>query len=361
MPKAKVKKISQGVWQTLERFPRICFEDLKNYVEAIPDSPMKRARICFHDSTADPMQEMFIVFDGASYVRPSNHVNRDESFHMIDGVGKYVLFGKNGEQVDDVRLGNYESDLPFYCRIPGNLNHSIVLYSRQAIAHEVCTGPFEKSNTEFPPWSVDYQSSDEMDQYRQHHTTQPVAPLLGCQYERLSEEVCRVNPGVVSIKRSDLEYLKSEVYKTTRKRIRLCIHQADSDLLHEMFVAYTGTTYVRAKKQIGKAESFHILEGEADFVFFDDEGNVLDVVHVGSKISNNNFFVRVPAGVFYSMIIRSDLLLVHEAISGSASSNGMLWAAWAPLDSDHQSIEAYSMKLERRVQEFNAPRVGTGR
>lgn len=354
MSKIETKKIVDGVWQNLERFPHISYHGLQDYVKAIHQSPTKRARICMHDNTDDRMQEMFIAFDGASYVRPSHHVNRDESFHMIDGAGKYIFFDEYGAQIDDVRLGNYESDLPFYCRIPGNLNHSLVLYSDHAVAHEVCTGPFDKSSTLFPSWSPDYQTSSETDQFRRHHTTQPVKPVQGCQYERVTEEMCRAKPGVVSIKRSDLEYFKSEVYNTTRKRIRLCVHQSDDDLLHEMFVVYTGMTYVRANKHIGKDESLHILEGEADFIFFDDLGNVIDIVPLGAKSSNKNFFVRVPQGVFHTIIMRSDVLVIHEATPGPFNREETLWAPWSPVDSDLQSVTTYSNDLERRLEDFRS-------
>jgi cupin fold WbuC family metalloprotein len=347
------KFLGPGVWVNDEIFPRFSISDVQFCIGEVNNSPTRRARICMHPETSDRMQEMFIAFDGATYVRPSYHRNKDESFHMIEGFGKYVFFDNEGNQVGDVRLGPYESDLPFYCRIPGNLSHSLIVFSQYAVAHEVGTGPFEKSETYFPYWSPDYQTDMEKDAYRTKYSTQPVTALTGCSFERFTEEMCRTKPGVVSVSRADLEYLKIEVNKTTRKRIRLCTHQSDDALLHEMFVVYTGMTYVRANCHIGKDESLHILEGYADFIFFDKDGNILEVIELGDKNSGKNVFIRVPKGVFHTIIMKSDYLIIHEATPGPFNRDDTLWAPWAPLDSDIKAVAAYQVKLAIKLAEFS--------
>lgn len=354
MKKINTALVAPGVWSIAERFPRFSWGDVQFFVEEINNSPAKRARVCMHSDVMDRMQEMFIAFDGSTYVRPSFHKDKDESFHMMDGLGKYVFFDNKGEVVGDVRLGPYESDLPFYCRIPGNISHSLVVFSEYAVAHEIGTGPFEKSNTIFPVWSQDYQLIEEQDSFRQKYSCYPVSPISACRYDRIGEEVCRAKSGVISVSRMDVEYLKSEVYKTVRKRIRLCIHQGDDALLHEMFVVYTGMTYVRANLHVGKDESLHILEGEADFVFFDNEGDILDVVELGDKNTGKNVFVRVPVGVYHTIIMRSDYLVIHEATPGPFNRSDTLWAPWSPVDGDMNSVETYQKRLLERVSNFKS-------
>lgn len=349
MTKTSTALLSPGVWQSADRFPRFSETDVRFCLAEVAGSPTKRSRVCMHPEPADRMQEMFIAFDGKTYVRPSFHRDRDESFHMIDGFGKYVFFDDEGRVTGDVRLGPYESDLPFYCRIPGNLSHSLIVFSEHAVAHEIAIGPFDRANTCFPEWSPDYQLDAEKEAFRLKYASEPVRPLLGCQYERLTEEMCRAKPGVVSVRRSDLEYLKSEVHRTTRKRIRLCVHQTDEAVLHEMFVVYTGMTYVRPNVHIGKDESLHILEGEADFVFFDDEGAVLDVIALGDQKSGKNFFVRVPQGIYHTIIMRSDYMIIHEATPGPFDRKDTLWAPWAPPDSDAEAVAGYQRDLEKAI------------
>lgn len=343
--------IAPGVWNCVEKFPRFSQFEISDCIDEVGRSPTKRARVCMHPALEDRMQEMFIAFSGSSYVRPSFH-HIDESFHVIDGFGKYLFFDSNGNFTHDVRLGPYHSELPFYCRIPANQAHSLILFSKEALAHEVMVGPFSRSNTVFPAWSSDYQNDSDKDAFRNRYAVEPVSPLLGCQFDRMTEEMCRAKPGVVSLKRSDLSYLKSEVYKTARKRIRLCTHTHDEAKLHEMFVVYTDATYVRPNLHLGKDESLHILEGEADFVFFDDKGKVIEVVRLGDQSSNKNFFVRVPQGIFHTIIMRSQHLVIHEATPGPFNRQDTVWAPWAPLDSDLAAVAQFQHRLENQILSF---------
>ncbi len=339
------------VRQCTDRFPRFSQLEIDECVREIEQSPTLRARVCMHPNTEDRMQEMFIAFSGKTYVRPSFHT-KDESFHMLEGRGKYLFFDESGNVTRDVRLGTYNSELPFYCRIPTHQVHSLVLHSKHAMAHEVIAGPFERSNTLFPEWAIDYQHEEERAQFRKRFIDMPVSAIPNCQYERITEEMCRAKPGIVTLRKADLNYLKSEVYSVPRKRIRLCIHPGDDAALHEMFVVYTGLTYVRPNLHRGKDESLHILEGDADFIFFDEDGNVLDVVPLGTQHSGKNFFVRVPQGVFHTIIMRSDYLVIHEATPGPFRKEETLWAPWAPLDSNPEEASQYLQRLESQICEF---------
>jgi cupin fold WbuC family metalloprotein len=117
-------------------------------------------------------------------------------------------------------------------------------------------------------------------------------------------------------------------------------------------VVYTGMTYVRANLHMGKDESLHILEGEADFIFFDNHGNIIDVIELGDKHSGKNFFIRVPQGVFHTIIMKSDYLIIHEATPGPFDSSETLWASWSPLDSDLPAVVLYRNDLNRKLEDF---------
>ena len=347
-----VMPVASGVWVHAKRFPRFSSENGVTLIGEIENSPLKRTRVCMHKDVSDRMQEMFIAFDGASYVRPSFHKNKDESFHMIDGFGKYVFFDNTGEPISDVRLGPYESDLPFYCRIPANLSHALIVYSEKALAHEVGEGPFEESETIFPNWSPDYSSDEDIKNLRVKYSKLPVNPITECSFERVNEEIYQVQPGVVSIRKADMEYLKSEVSQTAGQRIRLYVHQSEDANLHEMFVVCMGSTYVRPNAHIGKDESLHILEGAADIIFFDDKGEIFDVIELSDKLGHKNHFVRVPQEVYHSVAIRSEYLVMHQATSGPFDKKDINWASWAPTYDDHQGIIKYQNNLEKQVQSF---------
>src|SRR5690348_6362591 len=77
--------------------------------------------------------------------------------------------------------------------------------------------------------------------------------------KRLAEEVYVINEPIAHFGPSDMQFLKETVYKTQRKRVRICMHKDIQEKLHEMFVCYVKETYVRPNKHIKKDESLHIM------------------------------------------------------------------------------------------------------
>lgn len=295
---------------------------------------------------------MFIAFSGESYVRPSFHADRDESIHFMKGRGKYIFFDGNGLPQRDVRLGPYQSDLAFYLRVPANSIHTLIPLSAEIIAHEVCEGPFDKSTTHFPTWAIADDDSAGIAKFLDDWAYAPVSSLEPVRMERISEEAYQCSDRLVYLRRSDIDRLKSDVPLTRRKRIRVLVHPGTSHSLHEMLVVYTKATYVRPNLHLGKDESLHILEGEADFVFFDENGSVIKVVQLSASDPAKDFFIRVPQGVFHTIVMNSEMLVIHEATPGPFLPADTLWAPWAPVDSDREACETFSTNLQNEMAAF---------
>lgn len=292
---------------------------------------------------------MFIAFSGDSYIRPSFHAGKDESIHFIKGSGKYVFFDKNGRVQRDVRLGSYLSDLAFYLRVPGNFIHTLIPLSAEIVAHEVAQGPFDKGDTHFPDWAVRDEDAAGIAKFLNDYAYAPVSPLEPVVMDRISEEAYQCQEQLVYLRRSDVERLKQEVPLTRRKRIRILMHPDTNHQLHEMLVVYTSATYVRPNLHVGKDESLHILEGDADFVFFDEHGKVVKLVELSATNPSKEFFIRVPQGIFHTVIMRSDMLVIHEATPGPFVPTETLWAPWAPIDSDTAACQQFTSQLERQI------------
>lgn len=318
--KINVDLISASVWQAADRWPRFSLDDMRLLVDESAHAPAKRARICLHPDQSDPMQEMLIAFNGTTYVRPSYHQGKDESFHVMDGFAKYIFFDDTGKDICNIRLGSYESDLPFYCRIPGGLSHSVVVLSEYMTAHEIGVGPFEKADTVFPVWSPDYLEADDQSAFRQAYAFCPVTPLCRVGYEQIDNEIYRLKADSFSVSKFDIDRLKPEFSKANEHPTRLYI-QKEGALLLEEFVIYTSKSSIGVKLHVDTDRSLHILEGEVDVVFFDNAGNTLDVVELGEKTKGKFFCLRVPKGTLYSMVVKSDFLVSHEAMSGGVANN----------------------------------------
>jgi cupin fold WbuC family metalloprotein len=114
-----------------------------------------RLRICCHRTNEDRLHEMLMVFSGDTYIRPSLHVDKEESLFVLEGFGTYMFFDDAGDVTQRVALGPLGSGRSFYCRIPANTYHSLLIESDYLLAKETTSGPFSRADTRFAPWAPD--------------------------------------------------------------------------------------------------------------------------------------------------------------------------------------------------------------
>ena len=161
-----------------------------------------------------------------------------------------------------------------------------------------------------------------------------------------------VAPGpVATIGSDEVAFLRSELANSTRGRIRINMHNENQDLLHEMFIAIAPGSYIRPHKHPHKSEAFHIVYGAVDIVVFEDDGQIRQVVSLAAGDSNKAFYYRMSAPLLHTLIIRSDLLVVHEITNGPFVKDGSIFGAFAPLeDAGPQAIDAWHSELADRMQ-----------
>lgn len=114
------------------------------------------------------------------------------------------------------------------------------------------------------------------------------------QLKPFNAEVVFATGGVVSLAATELAILKAEAALNPRRRKRICAHPDSDAALHEMFIVHERGCYVRPHKHMGKCESLHVIEGEADAVFLNEDGSVRNVIRLGTCGSGRCFFL--PAG-----------------------------------------------------------------
>jgi len=164
-----------------------------------------------------------------------------------------------------------------------------------------------------------------------------------------SAEVRYATDDIVLVDAGDVARLNAAAQQNPRRRIRLCAHLNVDDRLHEMIIVHTKDTYVRPHKHVGKSESFHVIDGEADVVVFDDDGGVREVIAMGPFASGRPFFYRVAAPVYHTLLIRSDVLVFHETTGGPFRRADTLFAPWAPEDADAPAVRRFLADLEARL------------
>jgi cupin fold WbuC family metalloprotein len=164
-------------------------------------------------------------------------------------------------------------------------------------------------------------------------------------YKEKSPEVLVADEEIVRVARPDIELLKSRAPKTMRRRTRFCAHQKGEDSIHEMLIVLLRGTYIRPHKHLAKVESFHIVEGAVDVVVFDEAGTIVDIVQMGDYASGRNFYYRISQPAYHTLVLRSDVLVIHETTNGPFHRDDSIFAPWSPAEEDEAAANAFMKKL----------------
>lgn len=152
------------------------------------------------------------------------------------------------------------------------------------------------------------------------------------------------------LERGDIEALKSVVDCTAFNRTRICVHRDAEDRLQEMFIIQSQKTYIRPHKHLDKVESLLVLEGSADAVFFDDAGDITQVVPLGVYESGDHFFYRIGSAVYHSLVIYTSTFVFKEATLGPFDKARTMFAPWSPEERNEEGARAYMTALAMRVR-----------
>jgi cupin fold WbuC family metalloprotein len=166
-----------------------------------------------------------------------------------------------------------------------------------------------------------------------------------------SAEVLYAGDGLVTVDAGAVAELKRDAARNPRKRIRLCAHPGVDDRLHEMLIVHAHDTYVRPHKHRHKSESFHVIEGEADVVIFDERGGVTQVIPMGPFKSGRPFFYRIAEPLFHTLLIRTPVLVFHETTNGPFRREDTEFAPWAPEDGDAGRVGEFLSRLNLTVRD----------
>lgn len=146
----KINKTSAGVYIVNEGIISLDNEAVDFLKARADEAPLRRARICAHRNNDDPIHEMLIVQAYDSYIRPHKHLNKSESFHVVEGCADIIIFKENGDILKVIPLGNKGN---FFFRLSDSLFHTIIINSPYFVIHETTNGPFNHLATQYAPFS----------------------------------------------------------------------------------------------------------------------------------------------------------------------------------------------------------------
>lgn len=121
--------------------------------EAAAASMKLRARLCFHSDPQAAQQEMLIVANRSSYVRPHRHLSRVETLCLIEGTAHALLFDDLGHLTTSQPMSAPSGGGAFFYRMPPSIFHTLLFTSEWLVFVETTIGPFDPCTSESAPWA----------------------------------------------------------------------------------------------------------------------------------------------------------------------------------------------------------------
>ena len=165
------------------------------------------------------------------------------------------------------------------------------------------------------------------------------------QENRKNSEVFISNLGQFNLSKENINELISKAKIAPRNRVRFCSHPSSDEKVHEMFIVHPKGAYVRPHKHLNKPESILIIEGEADYVIFDNEGNIKEKISMGSYQSDRPFYQSTREDVFHSLVIHSEWLVFLEVTQGPFKKEDTVFAEWSPREDESRKIIKFMKKI----------------
>lgn len=147
------RQVSGEVFHAVAGVVTFDAKDLRDLEALAQHTPRHRARYCAHSDPASALQEMLIVHPKGAYVRPHKHLGKAESTLVISGEVLYLVFDDEGRVSNHYRMAPAPDGRPFFVRVAENTFHTLIILSDWLTFIEGTTGPFDRAQTVFAPWS----------------------------------------------------------------------------------------------------------------------------------------------------------------------------------------------------------------
>ncbi len=150
---------------------------------------------------------------------------------------------------------------------------------------------------------------------------------------------------IVVVNAETLQTLQVMAAAAPLKRSRLCLHRTSDDPIQEMVIAFARDSYVRVHRHRNKSESFHVLAGSLEVIFFDNEGHETRRIRLGESRTGLPSLYRLSCDAWHTVLIESEFAIIHETTNGPFVPTEAEFANWAPDGSDPNASIAFLSHL----------------
>jgi cupin fold WbuC family metalloprotein len=132
-------------------------------------------------------------------------------------------------------------------------------------------------------------------------------------------EVEFVAAEIATVDAAALERLRQAAAASPRLRARLCLHASTADALHEMIIVLRRGTSIAVHRHPRKAECYHIIAGLMSILICDTDGQIVRRIPLGALGSGRDFACRIAAGLWHTVEVESEEVVLHESTLGPFS------------------------------------------
>lgn len=151
---------------------------------------------------------------------------------------------------------------------------------------------------------------------------------------------------VVTVDDDVIADLKRRADLSPQRRFRLCLHRNPSDPVQEMVIVARGDGFMPPHRHpAGRAESYHVIDGDLSTYLLDDDGAVTDVIHLGARGGGRPYLYRLAAPRWHFTVARSPWVVYHEVFTGPHGSDAVIFPPWAPDPTDLAACTAYTRRV----------------
>lgn len=164
----RVKQVSEEVLYADEPIVKVGRQEIELLKEKAGTNQRQRVRLCAHKDVSDKLHEMLIVLKKNAYIRPHRHLDKVESFHIIEGAVDVVIFDEAGKITEVVQMGDYSSERKLYYRLSVPNFHTLLIRSDFLVFHETTNGPFDRAQSIYADWSPEEHDGTAGSEFMSH-------------------------------------------------------------------------------------------------------------------------------------------------------------------------------------------------
>lgn len=148
-----LNEVAEGIFYSRHPIPLVSTDVIAILKQSARTNSKRRARFCAHPSPEADQHDMLIVSHRDTYVTPHRHLDKSESFIILEGTAQVLLFADDGTLRQIERMGAAGSGLPFFYRMPPRQFHSLAIESELLVFLESAKGPFRSDAMENAAWA----------------------------------------------------------------------------------------------------------------------------------------------------------------------------------------------------------------